>query len=156
MSGGRTTVTFSPGANRAAVRTQRRPPASSVTIASSSRPRYSTMSTLARKAFGPAASPPTTTSSGRMAATTEAPGAKVCRVLPRIFMPSPAASTSRSGPRATTRVGKKFRNPMKSATKTLTGWSWISCGVPAWMRMPSRITTTQSESERASTWSWVT
>ena len=45
---------------------------------------------------------------------------------------------------------------MKSATKTFFGRSWISCGGPACITMPSRITTIRSDSESASVWSCVT
>src|SRR5438105_11422288 len=155
FSGGSATVTFSPRAKCLAVRTQRRLPLSSVTITSVSRPRYSTISTWARNALSRPFSP-ITTSSGRMAATTAAPGLNGRRVLPWICMPWPEASRLLPGPAAVTRAGKKLRKPMKSATNRFAGWSWISCGGPACTSRPSRITTIQSESESASVWSWVT
>ena len=46
--------------------------------------------------------------------------------------------------------------PMKPATKTLSGWSYISRGVSHCCRMPSLSTATRSPIVMASTWSWVT
>ena len=46
--------------------------------------------------------------------------------------------------------------PMKPATKTLTGWSYRSSGVPVCSTMPSRITTMRSAIVIASIWSCVT
>ena len=46
--------------------------------------------------------------------------------------------------------------PMNPATKTFTGWSYSSCGVPTCWRRPSRMTAMRSPMVMASTWSWVT
>jgi len=46
--------------------------------------------------------------------------------------------------------------PMKPATKRLSGSSYNSAGVPTCCRTPARITATRSPSVIASVWSWVT
>ena len=46
--------------------------------------------------------------------------------------------------------------PMKPATNSLAGWSYISRGVPTCWSTPSLRTAMRSPMVRASVWSWVT
>ena len=52
--------------------------------------------------------------------------------------------------------GRNTQSPRNSAVNREVGFRYTACGLPTWVKRPSRMTATWSAIDNASSWSWVT
>jgi hypothetical protein len=97
--------------------------------------------------------------SGRSPSVTSSPGfARAASTTTRSDSPLGNATVAPRASACTSFAGRKFirGEPMKPATKRLSGCSYNSSGEPTCSILPALSTTMRSASVIASTWSWVT
>ena len=83
------------------------------------------------------------------------PTAALPRASPQSCQPSPA-SRAESPRRSTILPSSLLLLPMKSATNSVCGWPYSSCGVPCCSITPLLSSRIRSDIAIASFWSWVT